>query len=72
MSTATSQRLTAILQREEEVVVADCPEVGTVSQGVTVEEAPANLREATERFLEACPQPVPVPRLLTKFEVSVA
>jgi predicted RNase H-like HicB family nuclease len=57
MSTATAQRLTAILHREEEVVVAECPEVGTVSQGDTVEEALANLREATELFLKECPQP---------------
>jgi predicted RNase H-like HicB family nuclease len=55
MSTATAQRLTAILHREEEVYVAECPEVGTVSQGDTVEEALANLREATELFLEECP-----------------
>jgi predicted RNase H-like HicB family nuclease len=39
------------------VYVAECPEVGTVSQGDTVEEALANLREATEPFLEECPQP---------------
>ena len=49
-----------------------CPEVGTVSQGDTVEEALANLREATELFLEECPQPALAPRLLTTFEVSVA
>jgi hypothetical protein len=41
--------LTAILHREEEVVVAECPEVGTV------EEALANLREATEFFLGEYP-----------------
>ena len=52
MSTATTQPLTAILHREEDVVVAECPEVGTVSQGDTVEEALANLREATELYLE--------------------
>ena len=52
--------------------VAECPEVGTVSQGDTVEEALANLREATELFLEECPQPALAPRLLTTFEVSVA
>ena len=39
MSTATAQRLTAILHREEDLVVAECPEVGTVSQSDTVEEA---------------------------------
>ena len=72
MSTAAAQRLTAILHREEEVYVAECPEVGTVSQGDTVEEALANLREATELFLEECPQPALAPRLLTTFEVSVA
>ena len=32
--------------------VADCPEVGTVSQGKTIEEALANLKEATELYLE--------------------
>ena len=37
MSTATAQRLTAILHREEEVVMAECPEVGTVSQGDTAD-----------------------------------
>ena len=42
----------AILHLEDEVWVADCPEVGTVSQGATVEEALANLREATELYLE--------------------
>ena len=72
MTTATPQRLTAILYREDEVYVAECPEVGTASQGDSIEEALANLREATELYLEACPQPVLAPRLLTTFEVSVA
>jgi hypothetical protein len=44
MRTATAQRLTAILHREEEVYVAECPAVDTVSQGVTVEEELANPR----------------------------
>ena len=38
-----------------ECQVADCPEVGTVSQGHTVEEAVANLKEATELYLEEFP-----------------
>ncbi|MBM5817914.1 MAG: type II toxin-antitoxin system HicB family antitoxin [Cyanobacteria bacterium K_Offshore_surface_m2_239] len=67
-----SQRLTAILHREEDVYVAECPEVGSVSQGDTIEEALANLREATELYLQECPRPIPVPRLLTTFEVDVA
>ena len=72
MTTATPQRLTATLYREDEVYVAECPEVGTASQGDTIEEALANLREATELYLEECPQPALAPRLLTTFEVNVA
>jgi len=37
--------------------VAECPEVGAVSQGSSLEEAVANLREATELYLEEFPLP---------------
>ncbi len=37
--------------------VADCPEVGTVSQGETVEAAVKNRKEATELYLEEFPLP---------------
>jgi predicted RNase H-like HicB family nuclease len=47
--------LTAILHREDNLYVVTCPEVGTVSQGGSVEEAVANLREATELYLEEFP-----------------
>ena len=47
--------LTAVIQKEEDLYVATCPEIGTVSQGVTVEEALANLKEATELYLEEFP-----------------
>jgi predicted RNase H-like HicB family nuclease len=43
---------TAVLHKEGDLYVADCPEVRTVSQGKTVEEAIANLREATELYME--------------------
>ncbi len=46
---------TAVLYREEDMYIAECPEVGTVSQGRTVEEAVANLKEATELYLEEFP-----------------
>ncbi len=46
---------TAIIQKEEDMYVARCPEVGTVSQGYTVDEAVANLKEATELYLEEFP-----------------
>jgi len=44
--------LTAVVRRDGDWYVARCPEVGTVSQGKTVEEAVTNLQEATELFLE--------------------
>jgi len=37
----------AVLHKEEDMFVAECPEVGTASQGETIEEAIANLKEAT-------------------------
>jgi predicted RNase H-like HicB family nuclease len=46
---------TAVLHKESDLYVADCPEVGTVSQGITVGEAVANLKEATELYLEESP-----------------
>lgn len=43
---------TAVLHKEGNLYVAECPEVGTVSQGKEIEEAVANLREATELYLD--------------------
>ncbi|MCI4455026.1 MAG: type II toxin-antitoxin system HicB family antitoxin, partial [Thermodesulfobacterium sp.] len=45
---------TAVIYKEGDIYVAECPEVGTVSQGYTIEEAIANLKEATELYLEEC------------------
>jgi predicted RNase H-like HicB family nuclease len=50
------RRLTAVVHQEENLYVAECPEVGTVSQGTSIEEAVANLKEATELYLEEFPQ----------------
>jgi predicted RNase H-like HicB family nuclease len=47
--------LTAVIHKEDDTFVAQCPEVGTASQGKTVEEAAKNLREATELYLEEFP-----------------
>ena len=43
---------TAILEKEDDLFVALCPELDVASQGATVEEATANLKEAVELFLE--------------------
>ncbi|MGH9381234.1 MAG: type II toxin-antitoxin system HicB family antitoxin [Thermoanaerobaculia bacterium] len=49
-------RYTAWIEREGDGYVALCPELDVASQGATVEEAVANLREAVELFLE-CADP---------------
>jgi predicted RNase H-like HicB family nuclease len=46
---------TAVLHKEDDTYVAECPEVGTTSQGRTVEEAVSNLKEATGLYLEEFP-----------------
>lgn len=44
--------LTATILREDDGFVSICPELDIASQGDTVEEARANLREAVELFFE--------------------
>lgn len=67
----TLKTLTAVLHKEDDMYVAECPEVGTVSQGVTIEEALANLKEATELYLEEFPMPHIEKPLMTTFEAAV-
>jgi len=62
--------LTAVLHKEDDLYVAQCPEVGTVSQGYTIEEAVANLKEATELYLEEFPMPDLGRPLVTTFEAE--
>lgn len=61
----------AVIYRDGNLYVAECPEVGTVSQGCTVEEALENLREATELYLEEFPLPGSSRPLITTFEVAL-
>lgn len=64
-------KLTAVLiPAPEGGFVALNPETGTTTQGETVEESLANLREATELYLEEFPIPVVGHPLLTTFEIS--
>lgn len=58
---------TAILEKEGDMYVALCPELDVASQGATVEEATANLKEAVELFLE-CADPAEVAER-TRFEI---
>jgi predicted RNase H-like HicB family nuclease len=63
---------TAVLHKEGNLYVAECPEVGTVSQGQTLEEAVANLKEATELYLEEFPPENSSRPLATVFEARYA
>ena len=54
------QTLTAIVHRDGEWFVAECPETGTASQGESIEEAVDNLREATTLYLDEFPQVGPL------------
>ena len=47
------EQLTAIIEREDDMYVALCPELDIASQGDTVETARDNLIEAIQLFFEA-------------------
>jgi len=63
---------TAIVHKEEDLYVAQCPEVGTASQGGSIEEAVKNLQEATELYLEEFPIQATFRPIMTTFEVAHA
>lgn len=48
----TKRNFTAIIEKEDNMYVALCPELDIASQGDSVEEARQNLKEAIELFLE--------------------
>lgn len=48
----TKRNFTAIIEKEDKMYVALCPELDIASQGDSVEEARQNLKEAIELFLE--------------------
>ena len=62
------QTFSVIIHKEDDVYIAECPEVDTVDQGETIE----GLKEATRPYLEHFPIPTTAPRLLTSMEVSYA
>lgn len=64
----TKETFTAVIHREGDLYVAVCPEVGTASQGKTVETAVNNLKEATELYLEEFPMPKVERSFMTTFE----
>lgn len=47
-----NKTFTALIQREDDMFVAWCPDLDIASQGPTIEDAKRNLREAIELFFE--------------------
>ena len=66
-----SKTLSAVVHKEDNLYVAECPEVGTASQGASIEEAISNLQEATNLYLEEFPLKDISRSILTTFEVAV-
>ncbi len=72
----TIRQLTAVIEREDDVYVALCPELDIASQGETVEAAKKNLIEALELFFESA-DPTEVSRrmhtevFVTRVEIAV-
>jgi len=69
-------QFTAVIEREDNLYVALCPELDIASQGETVEKARANLKEAIELFFETASQKEVRDRLhdevfVTRLEVAV-
>jgi predicted RNase H-like HicB family nuclease len=70
------RQFTAIIEREDDQYVALCPELDIASQGVNVEEARRNLKEALELFFETASREEVRERLheevfVTRLEVAV-
>ncbi len=72
---AETRALTAAVHQEEDWYVAQCLEVDVASQGLTVEEALANLAEAVGLYLEEVEDPaghITATPLVTSFQVPGA
>ena len=72
-----TRELTAIVEREGDGFVALCPELDIASQGESVEEARANLKEAIELFFQTASKKEIRERLheevfITRLEIAVA
>jgi predicted RNase H-like HicB family nuclease len=72
-----TRQFTAIIEREDHLFVAFCPELDIASQGASVEEARLKLVEAIELFLETASPEEARLRLhdevfVTRVEVKVA
>jgi predicted RNase H-like HicB family nuclease len=68
----TAMHVTAVLSHAEEGgLLAFNPETGTTTQGETIDEALANLREAVEIYLEEFPMKLGAAPLVPTLDVAV-
>jgi predicted RNase H-like HicB family nuclease len=65
-------RLTASVTRDGDWYVAQCLDVEVASQGRTIDEALANLREALELYFEDQPVPDPSEPIIAPVEVKLS
>ncbi|MDR1482293.1 MAG: type II toxin-antitoxin system HicB family antitoxin [Synergistaceae bacterium] len=70
MTTQTTA-LTAVIYKDAGWFVAECPEIGTVSQGETLEKSVENLKEATELYLQETKLQPRGRAIITTFEAVV-
>jgi predicted RNase H-like HicB family nuclease len=67
-----TMRLTASVMKETTLYVAQCLEVDVASQGESVDEALANLKEALELYFEDALSPrQPAPAIIAPIEIDV-
>ena len=64
------RNFTAIIEKEENMYVALCPELDIASQGINVEEARENLKEAIELFFESASPSEIQERLNSEFFIT--
>ena len=67
-----NRSFTVVVYKEDDMYIAECPEVGTVDRGETIEQAISSLKEATKLYLEEFPLPETSPRYLTTISVNYA
>jgi len=65
-----TRSFTVVVYKEDDLYIAECPEVGTVDQGETIESAIAGLKEATRLYLEEFALPETSPRYVTSIQIS--
>ncbi|PKM99622.1 MAG: hypothetical protein CVU78_05345 [Elusimicrobia bacterium HGW-Elusimicrobia-2] len=74
-----SYKFSMIIEKEGEWYVSLCPELDIASQGKTVEEASANLKEAVKLYFQTASKEeikdmvsLTMPPLISTFEIAVA